>query len=51
MATANITHRLSKGHDLSPELKTGLMKLMNNNDDSDEDCIISNGILKGYNFN
>jgi hypothetical protein len=41
MATANITHRLFKGHDLSPELKTELMKLMNNNDDIDEDYIIN----------
>ncbi len=41
MATANITHRRFKGHDLLPELKTELMKLMNNNDDIDEDYIIS----------
>ena len=41
LSTANIIHRLFKGHDLSPELKTELMKLMNNNDDIDEDYIIN----------
>jgi hypothetical protein len=41
MATANITHRRFKGHDLSPELGNEQMILMNNNDDIDEDYIIN----------
>jgi hypothetical protein len=42
LSTANIIHRLFKGHDLSPELKNELMKLMNNDDDIDEKYIIDN---------
>ena len=42
MATANITHRLFKGHELSPKLRNELTKLMNNDDDIDENYIINN---------
>ncbi len=41
MATANLTHRLFTGHDLSPQVENELMKLFNN-DDIDEKFIIDN---------
>jgi hypothetical protein len=42
ISKANIIHRLFKGHNLSPELENELMKLINNDDDIDENFIIDN---------
>ena len=42
ISKANIIHRLFKGQNLSPELENELMKLINNDDDIDENFIIDN---------